>query len=131
MLSVDVILFQTLYIYKESIRFKLSTTTMKFTPAIAALFAALTTTCSAQRVKIGFPANGTSVSPGSKLVVQVVQKVSLFLAGLLPNRNDIDFIVHSSMDTDHSAWCCDWTILMHHNKFSLPSSWPSIGNHSL
>ena len=48
---------------------------MKFT--IAAILAALTTTCFAQGVNIGFPANGTSVSPGSNLIVQVDRPVSL------------------------------------------------------
>jgi len=44
---------------------------MKF--PVAALFAALTTACFAQRASIASPANNTSVTPGSKLVVQVVQ----------------------------------------------------------
>ena len=52
---------------------------MKFT--IAALLAALTTTCFAQSVDIGFPANRTSVSPGSSLVVQVDRPVSLHTPG--------------------------------------------------
>jgi hypothetical protein len=78
--------------YKESMNSKISpiatTTSMKF--SVAALLATLATTCLAQRVNIGFPANGTSVSPGSNLVVQVVKRVSLLLAasGLL-NRTDI------------------------------------------
>ena len=53
--------------------------TMKFTAA--ALLAALTVTCYAQRVKIGSPANGTSVSPGSNLVVQVDRPVSIYTPG--------------------------------------------------
>ena len=52
---------------------------MKFT--IAALLATLTTTCFAQNIYIGFPANGTCVSPGSKVVVQVVRPVSLYAPG--------------------------------------------------
>ena len=51
-------------------------TTMKFT--VTALLAALITTCSAQGVDIGSPANDTSVSPGSNLVVQVDRPVSLY-----------------------------------------------------
>ena len=61
--------------------------------SVAALLAALATTCFAQGVSIGFPANGTSVSPGSNIVVQVVREVSLFApqAGLLriPHQTDI------------------------------------------
>ena len=48
---------------------------------VAALLAALATTCFAPGVNIGFPANGTSVSPGSKIVVQVARGVSLFSPG--------------------------------------------------
>ena len=50
---------------------------MKFALAVAAL----ATTCFAQEVDIGFPANCTSVSPGHKVVVQVLQGVSLYIAG--------------------------------------------------
>ncbi|KAF8810215.1 hypothetical protein BYT27DRAFT_7135034 [Phlegmacium glaucopus] len=49
---------------------------MKFT-LVAALLAALTTTCYAQNINIGFPANGTSVTPGSTLVVEVDRPDSL------------------------------------------------------
>ena len=103
---------------------------MNLALSIAALLAALTTTCLAQHVHIGFPPNNSFVSPGSNLLVQVVQNVSLLLDGL-PNRTDIDFIGHFPIYALHSARCCDWDILMLQNKFSLPFSRPSIGNHSL
>ena len=52
---------------------------MRFT--FAALLATLATTCFALGVNIGFPANGTSVSSGSKIVVQIARGVSLFSPG--------------------------------------------------
>ena len=54
---------------------------MKFALAVAALLAALATTCFAQEIGIGFPFNCTSVSPGHKVVVQILQGVSLYIAG--------------------------------------------------
>jgi hypothetical protein len=47
---------------------------MKLT--VAVLLAALATTCFAQGARIGSPANGTSVSPGSNIVVEVDRPVS-------------------------------------------------------
>ena len=51
---------------------------MKFT--VGALLAALTTACFAQRIDISSPANGTLVTPGSTLVVEVDQPVSIYNA---------------------------------------------------
>ena len=74
-----------LLIYKDPTSSKLSpiatTTSMRFTVTVAALLAALATTCFAQGVIIGSPTNGTSVSLGSNIVVQVVREVSLFTTG--------------------------------------------------
>lgn len=74
-----------LLIYKDPTSSKLSpiatTTSMRFTVTVAALLAALATTCFAQGVIIGSPTNGTSVSLGSNIVVQVVRKVSLLTPG--------------------------------------------------
>ncbi|KAF8810214.1 hypothetical protein BYT27DRAFT_7135037 [Phlegmacium glaucopus] len=49
---------------------------MKLT-LVATLLAALITTCYAQAIDIGSPANGTSVTPGSSLVVEVDRPDSL------------------------------------------------------
>lgn len=49
---------------------------MKFT--IAATLAALISGSFAQSIDIGFPANLTSVTPGSTLVVEVDQPVRLY-----------------------------------------------------
>ena len=51
---------------------------MKFT--VGAFLAALTTACFAQRIDISSPANGTLVTPGSTLVVEVDQPVSIYNA---------------------------------------------------
>lgn len=48
---------------------------MKF--AVAALLATLTTTCFAQGANLGSPANGTSITPGQNLVVQINRPVYL------------------------------------------------------
>lgn len=49
---------------------------MKF--AVATFLAALATLCLGQSIDIGAPANGTSVTPGSTLVVEVDQPVSSY-----------------------------------------------------
>ena len=82
------VIFIQMFFYKEPKNSKLpsiATTTMKFT--VAALLAALTTTCLAQGINIGFPANNTSVAPGSNIIVQVIRGVSLWTPGWFTKRH--------------------------------------------
>ena len=57
---------------------------MKFT--VAALLATLATACFAQRANISYPINGTTVTPGSKQVVQIVQPVSVYITGWFTSK---------------------------------------------
>ena len=60
---------------------------MKFT--VVALLAALTTSCFSQTIDIASPTNGTRVTPGSTLVVEVDQPVTLYNVNYISNCTDI------------------------------------------
>jgi hypothetical protein len=80
---------------------------MKFT--VAALLATLTTACFAQRAII---VNETSVTPGSKQVVQIIQTVSVYLHYLLVNPTDINFL-GLAVELRGGRYC-DWDITVQH-----------------
>ena len=97
---------------------------MKF--IAATLLASLTTTCFAQTVSIISPLSNTPVFTGQdiKVVVQyspsVAPTVSLYTAGFLPDRAEIDFIgVWSSVFPNHGQggwhWDC-YYIWMHFRR---------------
>ena len=91
---------------------------MKFT--VAALLAALATTCFAQTVYIAYPLNNTSVAPGDVIPVKInfpeSQKVRLYTAGffIVPNRTEIDFIGRDVLYWDIRMRFGSW-----HDEFTL------------